>query len=154
MALAGLAVIGRVLAARLPALNPPPLWHDDLVYVAVIRSESFLDMVTAPIHVAPGPLVLWRGMHTLIPDPEWALQLLPFVCGIAAIPLMAFVAWRLTGDDAVALLAGAVTSLVQLLADYTIPRGGPPAGCVADAAGADVLPEQEDFEGSDLYLSG
>ena len=120
MALAGVAVIGRAVAARLPGMNPPSLWHDDLVYGAIIRSESFIDMVTAPIHVAPGPLVLWRGMHTLIPDPEWALQLLPFVCGIAAIPLMAFVAWRLTGDDAVALLAGAVTSLVQLLAHYTV----------------------------------
>ena len=84
--------IVRALVARLPGLNPPSLWHDDLLYGTIIRSESFLDMVTAPIHVAPGPLVLWRGMYTLIPDPEWALQLLPFVCGIAAIPLMAFVA--------------------------------------------------------------
>ena len=120
LALAGGAVVVRAVAARLPGLNPPSLWHDDLVYGAIIRSESFLDMVTAPIHVAPGPLVLWRGMYTLIPDPEWSLQLLPFVCGIAAIPLMAFVAWRLTGNAAVALLAGAVTSLVQLLAHYTV----------------------------------
>ena len=120
MALAGVAVIGRALTARLPGLNPPSLWHDDLVYGAIIRSESFFDMVTAPIHVAPGPLVVWRWMYALLPDPEWSLQLLPFVCGIAAIPLMAFVAWRLTGNAAVALLAGAVTSLVQLLAHYTV----------------------------------
>ena len=77
-------------------------------------------MVTAPIHVAPGPLVVWRWMYALFPDPEWSLQLMPFVCGIAAIPLMALVAWRLTGDTAVALVAGAVTSLVQLLAHYTV----------------------------------
>ena len=103
LALAGGAVVVRTVAARLPGLNPPSLWHDDLVYGAIIRSESFLDMVTAPIHVAPGPLVVWRWMYALLPDPEWSLQLLPFVCGIAAIPLMAFVAWRLTGDTAVAL---------------------------------------------------
>ena len=120
LALAGGAVVVRAVAARLPGLNPPSLWHDDLVYGAIIRSERFLDMVTAPIHVAPGPLVLWRWMYALLPDPEWALQLLPFVCGIAAIPLMAFVAWRLTGNAAVALLAGAVTSFVQLLAHYTV----------------------------------
>ena len=118
--LAGGAVVVRAVAARLPGLNPPSLWHDDLVYGSIIRSERFLDMVTAPIHVAPGPLVVWRWMYALFPDPEWSLQLMPFVCGIAAIPLMALVAWRLTGDTAVALVAGAVTSLVQLLAHYTV----------------------------------
>ena len=120
LALAGGAVVVRAIAARLPGMNPPSLWHDDLVYGAIIRSERFLDMVTAPIHVAPGPLVVWRWMHALLPDPEWSLQLLPFVCGIGAIPLMALVAWRLTGDSTMALLAGAVTSLVQLLAHYTV----------------------------------
>ena len=120
LVLAGGAVVVRAAAARLPGLNPPSLWHDDLVYGSIIRSERFLDMVTAPIHVAPGPLVVWRWMYALFPDPEWSLQLMPFVCGIAAIPLMALVAWRLTGDTAVALVAGAVTSLVQLLAHYTV----------------------------------
>ena len=120
LTLAGGAVVVRAVAARLPGLNPPSLWRDDLVYGAIIRSERLLDMVTAPIHVAPGPLIIWRWMYTLFPDPEWSLQLLPFVCGIVAIPVMALVAWRLTGDAAVALLAGAVTSLVQLLAHYTV----------------------------------
>ena len=120
LALSGGAVIVRALAACLAGLNPPSLWHDDLVYGAIIRSESFLDMVTVPIHVAPGPLVLRRWMYPLFPNPEWSLQLLPVVCDIAAIPLIAFFAWRLTGDAAVALLAGAVTSLVQLLAHYTV----------------------------------
>ena len=120
MALAGVAVIGRALAARLPGMNPPALWHDDLVYAALVRSDNFLDVVTAPIHVAPGLLVLWRGMYAVIPDPEWALQLLPFLCGLAAIPLMALVAYRLTGNVAVGMLTGAVTSLVQLLAHYSV----------------------------------
>ena len=120
LVLAGGAVVVRAVAARLPGMNPPSLWHDDLVYGAIIRSESFLDMVAAPIHVAPGPLVVWRWMHALLPDPEWSLQLLPFVCGIAVIPLVALVAWRLTGDSVMALLASAVTSLVQLLAHYTV----------------------------------
>lgn len=120
LALAGVAVLVRTVAARLPGLNPGSLWYDDLVYAAIIRSDRFLDVVTAPIHVAPGPLILWRWMYFLFPDPEWSLQLLPFVCGIAVIPVTAFVVWRLTGDPAVALLTGAVTSLVQLLAHYTV----------------------------------
>ena len=91
-----------------------------MAYGALIRSENFLDVVTSPIHVAPGPLVLWRWMYAAIPDPEWALQLLPFLCGLAAIPLIALVTYRLTRDHAVALLAGAATSLVQLLAHYSV----------------------------------
>ena len=117
---AGGAVVLRAAVARLPGLNPPSLWYDDLVYGSIIRSERFLDMVTAPVHVAPGLLVVWRWMYALIPDPELSLQILPFVCGIAAIPLTALVVWRLTGDAAITLLAGAVTSLVQLLAHYTV----------------------------------
>ncbi len=120
LVLAGGAVVIRAIMARLPGLDPPSLWRDDLVYAAIIRSENFLDMVIAPIHVAPGPLVIWRWMYALFPDPEWSLQLLPFVCGIATIPVMALVAWRLTGNAAVALVAGAATSLVQLLAHYTV----------------------------------
>ena len=116
LVLAGGAVVVRAAAARLPGLNPPTLWHDDLVFGSIIRSERFLDMVTVPVHVAPGLLVVWRWMYTLFPDPEWSLQLLPYVCGVVAIPLTALVAWRLTGDAAVTLLAGAVTSLVELLA--------------------------------------
>ena len=38
-------MIVRAQAARLPGLNPPSLWHDDLVCGTIIRSESFLDMV-------------------------------------------------------------------------------------------------------------
>ena len=120
LVLAGGAVVARAAEARLPGLNPPSLWHDDLVFGSIIRSERFLDMVTVPVHVAPGLLVVWRWMYTLFPDPEWSLQLLPYVCGVVAIPLTALVAWRLTGDAAVTLLAGAVTSLVQLLAHYSV----------------------------------
>ncbi|MYD70499.1 MAG: hypothetical protein F4W89_07125 [Acidobacteria bacterium] len=114
------AVVFRAAAARFPGLNPPSLWYDDLVFGSIIRSERFLDVVTVPVHVAPGLLVVWRWMYALFPDPELSLQLLPFVCGIAAIPLTALVVWRLTGDAAITLLAGAVTSLVQLLAHYTV----------------------------------
>ena len=73
LVLAGGAVVVRAAAARLPGLNPPSLWHDDLVFGSIIRSERFLDMVTVPVHVAPGLLVVWRWMYTLLPDPEWSL---------------------------------------------------------------------------------
>ena len=93
------AVTLRALLARLPGWNPASLWKDDLVYGAIIRSQDFWSMVAAPIHSAPGPFVIWRVLYALFPDPEWSLQLLPFACGLAAIPVMALLVRKLTGDD-------------------------------------------------------
>lgn len=106
--------------ARLAGWNPESLWADDLVYGAIVRSEAVWDMLAAPIHMAPGPFVIWRALHALLPDPEWSLQLLPFACGIAAIPVMALVVWRLTADESLAAMAAALTALNPLLAHYTV----------------------------------
>ena len=104
----------------MPGGTPESLWADDLVYGAIVRSETLWDMLAAPIHMAPGPFVIWRGLHALLPDPEWSLQLLPFACGIAAIPVMALVVWRLTADESLAATAAALTALNPLLAHYTV----------------------------------
>ena len=113
------AVAVRAVFARLPGWNPESLWFDDLVYGAIIRAD-FWSMITIPIHVAPGLFVIWRALYALFPDPEGALQLLPFTCGIAAIPVMALVVRTLTRDDGLALLAAAATALNPLLAHYTV----------------------------------
>ena len=114
------AVTVRAFLARLPGLNPGSLWYDDLVYGAVIRTEDLWSLVTAPLQVPPGLLVVWRAFYELFPDPEWSLQLLPFLCGIAAIPAMASAVRALTGDDGLAALAAGVTALNQFLAHYTV----------------------------------
>ena len=114
------AVTLQAMLARLPGWNPASLWADDLVYGSLVRSRDFWNMVTAPIHAAPGPFVLWRGLYALFPDPEWSLQILPFACGIAAIPVMALVARKLTGDDSLAAGAAAVTALNPLMAHYSV----------------------------------
>ena len=71
------AIAVRATWARLPGWNPESLWHDDLVYGAIIRADLW-SMLTAPIHLAPGLFVIWRGFYELFPDPEWSLQVLPF----------------------------------------------------------------------------
>ena len=109
----------RAIVARLPGLDPASLWYDDLIIASSIRTD-FWSMLTVPLHVSPGLLVVWRGLYAVFPDPEWSLQLLPFVCGIAAIPLMALVVRRLTGDDGLALLAAAATALNPLVANYSV----------------------------------
>ena len=113
------AVVVCTIQARLPGWNPKSLWYDDLIYGAIIRA-GFWDMITAPVHVAPGLFIIWRGLYELFPDPEWSLQLLPFACAIAAIPVMALVVRNLTRHDSLALLAAAVTALNPLLAHYSV----------------------------------
>ena len=117
--LALVAVIVRAVVARLPGLDPASLWYDDLIIAATVRTD-FWSMLTVPLHVSPGLLVVWRGLYTLLPDPEWSLQLLPFVCSIAGIPLMALVVRELTRDNGLAVLAAAVTALNPLLARYSV----------------------------------
>ncbi len=112
------AIAARAVWARLPGWNPDSLVHDDLVYGAIIRADLW-SMLTVPIHVAPGLFVIWRGFYELFPDPEWSLQILPFTCGIAAIPVMYHVVCKLTGDRGLGLLAAAVTALNPPLARFT-----------------------------------
>ena len=114
------AVSLRALVARLPGWNPESLWVDDVIFGSLIRSTDLYSIVTIPTHHAPGLFVIWRGFYELFPDPEWSLQILPFASGIAAIPVMAFLGRRLTGDVALGVLAGAVTALNPLLAFYTV----------------------------------
>ena len=106
--------------ARLPGWNPESLWGDDLVYAAIIRSQDVWSMITAPIHVAPGPFLIWRGLYALFPDPEWSLQLLPFASGIVSVAVMALVVRSVTRDYGLAILAAALTALNPLLAHYTV----------------------------------
>ena len=115
---ATLAIAARAVWARLPGWNPDSLVHDDLVYGAIIRADLW-SMLTVPIPMAPGLFVIWRGFYELFPDPEWSLQILPFTCGIAAIPVMYHVVCKLTGDRGLGLLAAAVTALNPPLARFT-----------------------------------
>ena len=115
----GLISLSAVIA-RLPGWNPESLWVDDVIFGSLIRSVDLYSLVTIPTHHAPGLFVIWRGFYALFPDPEWSLQILPFASGIAAIPVMAFLGRRLTGDVTLGVLAGAVTALNPLLAFYTV----------------------------------
>ena len=114
------AIAAQAAIARLPGWNPESLWADDLVYAAIIRSQDVWSMLTVPIHVAPGPFLIWRGLYALFPDPEWSLQLLPFASGIVSIPVMALVVHSVTRDHGLAILAAGLTALNPLLAHYTV----------------------------------
>lgn len=113
------AVIAAALVARLPGWNPPALRPDDLIYGAIAKTDLW-SMLAAPVHVAPGIFVALGLLYDASPDPEWSLQLLPFACGLAAIPAMSAVVWSFTGDRSAAVAAAAVTALNPLLAHYSV----------------------------------
>lgn len=113
------AVTAAALVARLPGWNPPALRPDDLIYGAIAKTDLW-SMLAAPVHVAPGIFLALGLLYDAFPDPEWSLQLLPFACGLAAIPAMSAVVWSLTGDRSAAVAAAAVTALNPLLAHYSV----------------------------------
>lgn len=117
--LAVAAVVVRSAWVRAGGLNPHSLWVDDLVYAAIIKNPDLVGSLSVPIHVAPGLFLIWRWLYAGFPDLELALQALPFVCALAAIPVMAVVVRKLTNDDALAVGAAAVTALNDLLVHYS-----------------------------------
>ena len=117
---AGAAVTLSALFVRQAGLDPESLWYDDLVWGAIARAGTMGEVLRVPAHAAPGFFLVLRGMRALFGDPEWSLQLVPFVAGIAAIPVIAWLVRRLTASDGLALLAAALTALNPLLAHYTI----------------------------------
>ncbi len=106
--------------ARLPGLNPESLWYDDLAWAAITRAQDLTSIFRAATHAPPGFLAMLWVFRVLFRDPEWSQQLLPFVCGIASVPVMAAAAWKLTRSRGLALLAAGLTALNPLLAHYTV----------------------------------
>jgi uncharacterized membrane protein len=95
-------------------------WKDDLVWGAIANTRDLATVVTVPAHSSPGFFAALWVMRRLFSDPEWPLQLLPFFCGLAAIPVIATTVFRLTGADGLALLAAALTALNPLLVHYSV----------------------------------
>jgi hypothetical protein len=91
----GVALTAVALWLRVPPLDPPSLWLDDLWVVAPSRATSVGDalemMVTAPGFSALANLLPW-----LVGPASWAAQLLPFLAGVAA-PAVALAVGRWMG---------------------------------------------------------
>ena len=114
------AVVVRAAFARLPGLNPGSLWYDDLVYAAIMRTEDFWSMITAPLHVGPGLLVIWRDCTPCSP-----IRSGPCNCCLSPAASPRSPPWRLPCGPSPAKTAWpcwprAVTALNQMLAHYTV----------------------------------
>ncbi len=119
-ALAVTTIMLSTWAARRHGWDPESLWKDDLVWGAITRAPSLRSLLAVPAHTSPGFLATLWASRALFGDPEWSLQVLPFVCGLAAIPVVALMVRRLTHSDGLGILAAALTALNPLLAHYTV----------------------------------
>jgi hypothetical protein len=102
---------------RFPGLNPASLWWDDL-WVATLA--SLREALTIPNPNPPGFLLILWILSRAISNPEWSLQLLPFVCGLAVIPLTGAVVSWITESPFLGLAAAATAALNPLLATYSV----------------------------------
>src|SRR5438094_1052797 len=88
-------VVAATAIARLPGLNPASLWWDDL-WVATLAKASLREAIITPATTPPGFLLILWLFRRLIPDPEWSLQLFPFLCGLVVVPLTGVAVSRIT----------------------------------------------------------
>jgi hypothetical protein len=80
------AIVLASWAARRHGWDPESLWKDDLVWGAITRAPNWKSLLAVPAHTSPGFLTILWTSRAVLGDPEWSLQLLPFVCGLASIP--------------------------------------------------------------------
>lgn len=118
--LAGALLVASTGFARANGLNPESLWYDDLAWAIFAKLREVRTLFHAPVSSTPGFLGLLALSSWVFPDPEWGMQVVPFVAGLAGIPLMMALTWRISKSVGAGLLAGAVTALNPLLAQYSI----------------------------------
>jgi len=102
-----LAISFYVLVAyvmRQSGLNPNSLWLDDQWVATLIKSESWIDILTIQAPVSVGFLIIIKFFHLIINDPEFSLQIFPFLCGLIQIPIIAILGKQLTNKYSIGLI--------------------------------------------------
>lgn len=81
---------------RLPALNPPALWYDDLWVGLVSKIHSFDDFLLVKAVSPPLFSLLQFIAIKIIPDKEISMQFFPVLFGLIQIPLFYFLIKKIT----------------------------------------------------------
>ncbi|MET0389288.1 MAG: hypothetical protein ABW321_25165 [Polyangiales bacterium] len=105
------------LLRRSGGWDPASLWLDDQWVALALREASFSQLVALHIPAPLGFVALQKLIAPLTRDPEWPLQLVPMLAGLAAIPVFYAVLGRVVrqrGVLAVACLAAACHSTAEL----------------------------------------
>jgi hypothetical protein len=98
-----------------------PFWGDEAFIVLIARDSSPRQLL-GPLRydqaAPPGFLLLEHAMATLFGDGEWSMRAVPLISGLAAMGVMAALAWRLFGPAA-AIFAGGMMAFCQRLIEYS-----------------------------------
>ncbi len=114
------ALVTTAFLARVGGINPTSFWFDDVWMASLMKTANVGEMLQLQAHVPWGFLLLSRLMTGLVPDQEMALQLIPFLMGLAGIGLMAWVVYETTKSHAMALIGAALAAVSPLVAQYSI----------------------------------
>lgn len=117
---AGLLLLAAIFLLRgWPAIDPPSLWLDDEWVAVLVDAAPAGFLFGAPVPCPPGFVLLLRGARALLGGSDAALQALPFACGAIQIPLLGALAFRLTGNAALGLLAATLLCGNPVLAAFS-----------------------------------
>jgi hypothetical protein len=105
---------------RTPGLDPRSLWQDDQWVGIVARRMTLGDYWMTSPPVPPGFVVVLGVVGRVFADPEWPLQMVPLACGVAQVPLIAWLTLRLTGSASLSVLAAALLVADPLLSDHLV----------------------------------
>ncbi len=103
---------------RFTAINPSALWLDDL-WVALNGKAGLKDIFAI---TSSSPILFSFITHfnyRIFKDPEWSVQLFPFVCGVIQIPLMAYLVHLLTRRRLLALVAALFAAVSPPMVVYS-----------------------------------
>lgn len=105
---------------RAPGLNPQSLWFDDLWVACLTRLPSLVDAAGLAVPVPPGFVAMLWCCRRIIPDPELAVQAVPFVASLASISVVAIALSRLSGSHALGVAAGVLIAANPAVTHYSV----------------------------------
>jgi hypothetical protein len=118
---AALALITVVaLIQRVPGLGPFSLFLDDQWVAVLVRDASISQIFSLRPPAPLGFLLLLKLVSSVAGAGSTALQVLPFLCGLAAIPLLGWTAYRWTGHATLGVIAAPLLALDPVLGVYSL----------------------------------
>ena len=106
--------------ARSAGLNPQSLWFDDLWVASLTRLESLIEAVSLAVPVPPGFVAILWCCRRLVPDPELAVQTVPFLASLVSIPILAVAVSRASGSHALGAAAGTLIAVNPAVTHHSV----------------------------------
>jgi hypothetical protein len=107
-AVSALVVSSLVMMWR--GVNPDSLWLDDQWVATLVKHASLSELLELRAPAPIGFILLLRVVAACFGWGHWQLQALPFLCALAQIPLIGWIAWRATGRLSLGLVAATLLS--------------------------------------------